>query len=274
MGLLLPPPGFVSTMAEPPFPLMTWDEIADIAKTGRMDGRQKYDPKTFAVMQRHNNCAGASASKIVMKTVFDTRGVLVKLSDCFTYSLINGGRDQGAHLDAAMLSIQRDGVPFAATVGPNDIYPSQYDRAKATKEAQRFRVAEGYVIRNGGDLDTTQRTLFTGLVLGFKAGVAVHVGSNFDDLDSDGVAGGDNGYGNHAVHADGVVWLNRGSKPIDCLAGTGDNTWGLSYGDQGRMLLMWKRHFGQTYMNHSFYLIRTALDDSETPLPVPMEVLL
>lgn len=103
--------------------------------------------------------------------------------------------------------------------------------------------------------------LWSGLVSGFDGVVAVHADDGFMRLDANGVAGGGQGPGNHAVLSDGIYWV--GGEP----AADGVNSWGLSYGDRGRMGLTWNRHFRPTVGNHAFYLIRSATDDSQGENP-------
>lgn len=259
-GLLPPPPGFVSDCpplvgAGSPVRLLTWDTIRRVAASGKLDGVARYG-RLFHDVQRHNNCAGNSASCILAKAIYDQRGDKVVLSGTYTYSLINGGHDSGAMLADAMRSIERDGVPLAKTVGRDDIFPHLYDRHKAAAEAQRFKARECYAIRprDFTDADELQRAVWTALALGFKVGVAIQAGSRFDQLDRYGICGVDDGQGNHAVHADGIVMANG------VLVATSENTWPLSWGDNGRMKLRWE-HFRQTIGIHEFYAIRDVTDD-------------
>ena len=205
-GLLPPPPGFVSDCpplvgAGSPVRLLTWDTIRRVAASGKLDGVARYG-RLFHDVQRHNNCAGNSASCILAKAIYDQRGDKVVLSGTYTYSLINGGHDSGAMLADAMRSIERDGVPLAKTVGSDAIFPHLYDRHKAAAEAQRFKARECYAIRprDFTDADELQRAVWTALALGFKVGVAIQAGSRFDQLDRYGICGVDSGAGNHAVH--------------------------------------------------------------------------
>jgi len=155
----------------------------------------------------------------------------------------------------AMLAIERKGVCLRDTCGPDDIYRERYDTAKADREAQRFKVLECYAIRER-DLagEELQRAFWTALCLGFKVGVAVQVGSRFDSLSSEGIAGVDRGSGNHAVHSFGITYA------AGKLAAVSENTWGKNWGHSGRMLLTWD-HFVQTIGVHSFYAARTAAED-------------
>lgn len=262
-GLIAPPRGFVSSfpplLGAPGVPLLSWDEIEAVAKSGKMDGHKRYGSK-FCISQKHSNCASASGRNILCKTIYDRTNMIVNLSDCFLYSLVNSGRDEGAMLADVMLELERSGICLMSTCGQDDIFRNRYDTRKADEEAKRFRAQECYAIRASNDTETTQRSFWSALCLGFKVGVAVQAGSRFDRLDSNGICGVDGGGGNHAVTSDGIAWA--GGQ----IVATSENSWGLGWGANGRMNLIWK-HFVQTCAIHEFYAARSATDDplSENP---------
>lgn len=260
LGLIAPPAGFVSAFpaAADKIPLLTWDQIEECAKSGTMDGHKKYGEQ-FVKRQQHNNCAGASAATMVMKTIYDRSGEFVNLSETYTYSRINGGHDSGSQLSEACDSIQNDGCCLHGTCGPDDIFRGRYDAKKADAEAARFRVAECYAIRTNVAEDTMWRAFWSALCLGFKVGVAIQAGGRFDQLDSHGICGVDGGQGNHAVHSDGIAWA--GGQ----LVATSGNTWG-TWGMRGRMNLI-QKHFENTIGVHEHYAVRTAIDDPNNPMP-------
>ena len=178
----------------------------------------------------------------------------MNLSGAYLYSLINGGSDNGSMLDAGMAAIQSRGIATEETVPWDRIYPSLYDRAKADAEASKNKGFECYAVRS-------RQALFSALAVGFDCVVAVHADNGFMALDSDGVAGGGNGPGNHAVLCDGLYWSARRGRPV----GDGVNSWGLSYGDRGRMGLDWNAHFAPTTQYHVFYAIRSTTDGGDSP---------
>ena len=250
LGCLLPPAGFVSALPafEDRVPLLKDTEIQDIAKSGVMDGRKKFDPSFIKDQKSHGSCNGFAGAMALTRARIRRGLDRVDLSGAYLYSLINGGRDQGSMLDDGMQAIQERGVATADTVGWDAIYPSRYDRAKADAEAKRFRGFECYAVK-------TPAGLFSAAALGFDLVVAVHVGNRFMKVDSEGVAGVDNGPGNHAVGADGIVWAKGGPHL------TGFNSWNRTYGADGRMLMGWD-HFAQPFEHHVFYAIRSTGDDA------------
>jgi hypothetical protein len=182
----------------------------------------------------------------------------VKLSPGFTYSLINGGRDQGAVISDGIAALTNTGTCSYALVGEKPFYARQMPAA-AKAEAQRFRVAEAY---HAGTWEEVGSALMTGrycVVFGFQ------VGSNLQNYDRYGVGGHATGPGNHCVMADGIVKLPDGRWVLDTV-----NSWGYPWGP-------WKN--GRVYLdrNHLFgggdqpdvCVIRVAADDPKEPFDPP-----
>lgn len=250
-GTLLPPDGFVTSFpafADSGKPMFSLDEIRQYAKENDARGRSKFGDDWIKNQQSHGSCNGfAGAAALTRNRV--RRGLArVDLSGAYLYSLINGGRDQGSLLEDGMRAIQANGVASEKTVPWDAIYPNRQPR-EATTEAARFKALECYAVK-------TQEELFSGLLAGFDGVVAVHADNGFMKLDGNGVAGGGNGPGNHAVCVDGYTVLSDGSLVADM-----PNSWGLQWGDKGRAYLSWPRHLANTVNYHTFYLIRSAIDD-------------
>ena len=87
----------------------------------------------------------------------------------------------------------------------------------------------------------------------------VMVGSTYDKLDTDGIAGVDSGMGNHSVHADSVMkhtkygWIVR--QP---------NTWGTAWGREGCCYLR-KEHVTRTFSAGAGFAVKMAQTDPESP---------
>jgi hypothetical protein len=248
-GLLLPEPGFVSSM--PVFAenvdLLPEDKIIEMANSGLVDGRKRYDESWVCDQRDKGSCNGWAGASALAKSRVDRGLDRVDLSGAYLYSLINRGGDNGSLLDEGMRAMQERGVATAATVKWDQIYPSLYDKAKADAEAAENKGFECYRL-------TTRAELFTALAVGFKCVVAVDVQNQFMRLDSLGRPGGSNGPGNHAVHADGLAVI--GGK----LLATAANSWGTVYGLRGRMNLDFDMHFASTIGIHGFYAVRSTLD--------------
>lgn len=203
----------------------------------------------FAVMWilnqlSHGSCNGAAAAAAYSR-LLKLIGIsgYYRASLAWIYSLVNGGRDNGSQLIDAMRVGQDVGYASEATVGVNMIYPNQQPLAKAKAEAANHKGRSYYRLR-------TLQALKTALAQGWPCVVAVHVGNRFMNL-SGGIAGVDHGPGNHAVCVDDLVLL-KGKLVYDM-----PNSWGPSYGDQGRAYLT-DDHLSQTINNHAFYCLRAA----------------
>lgn len=254
LGLLLPKPGFVT--AFPAFaenvPLLSDAQIIDIAKSGLVDGRQKYDSSWVKNQRDAGSCNGWAGANALAKSRVDRGLSRVDLSGAYLYSLINGGQDGGSMLDDGMRAMQEQGVATADTVKWNQIYPSQYDRAKADAEAAKYKGFECYHL-------STRSDVFTALAMGFKCVVAVDVQDQFMRLDSLGRPGAGGGPGNHAVHCDGLAF--DGGR----LLATAENSWDVQYGIKGRMNFDFDMHFVRTIGVHGFYAIRSTGDGGDVP---------
>lgn len=252
---LLVPPAKVSALPvyEDVGPMLTAAEIEAAAKAGTVKGSTRFDRSFVKNQQSHGSCNGFAGALALTRARLRRGLPRVDLSGAYLYSLINGNSDNGSMLEDGMAAMQAQGVATEATVGVNQIYRTTYDRAKADAEAAKYKGFECYAVR-------TNQGLFSALASGFDCVVAVHADNGFMSLDGRGVAGGGNGPGNHAVLADGLWWDGE-------LIADGCNSWGLSYGREGRMGLTWSRHFSKTTPYHVFYAIRSTTDSPEDTPP-------
>lgn len=186
--------------------------------------------KLFRSMKTMNNqrstsgCVGFSTACGGSKARFLSGQPFVHLSGPFIYSLVNGGRDQGAMIIDALEAFLKygccstDSLPLDS--GKRNIYRSaskQFDG-----EAKRRLLEIGFKVDNAAQAMTV---LQRGGILEF----GVKVGNRFSSLDSEGIAGFDSGYANHAVHGDGCYLSPKRGWCIDS-----ENTWGYEWGDDGR----------------------------------------
>lgn len=235
-------------------PMLTMDEVVSIAKSKPFTGRRRFD-KSYVKNQRNKgSCNGFAGARALTKARVRRHLPRVDLSGAFLYSLINDGQDQGSMLDRGMRKIQEVGVATEATVPWDKIYPSLYDKRKADAEALNYRAFECYGVG-------TELGLFSALALDFDCVVAVHVMQGFENLNSDGVITSGNGPGNHAVSVDGLDYINGE------LAADMENSWDVTYGQDGRGYLTWNRHLRSSSQYHYFYAIRSTLDGSRADEP-------
>ncbi len=253
----IPSPGLKSAfpLLEDAVPIMSDDEIRNLLKSGKRpkSGRHQFGSDWIKDQSSYGSCAGWASASALERARVRKRLPWVKLSGSSVYAQVNGGRDNGSIPEEAMVAMQNRG---AVPIGPSrvdEIYMSNYS-ASDWAEAARYKAGECYATR---DL----QAFFTGIALGFDGVVAVHAGSRFMRMDGNGVAGVDNGGGNHAVCVDDIDMLSDGTLVLD-----DPNSWGLSFGVNGRAYLT-KKHFAQTIQNFAFYLVRTANDDPQGSNP-------
>lgn len=250
-GLLMPHSPRHTLMATPlesVVQVLSKSELEKIAKSGVMDGRKKFDESWVQNQRHYGSCNGFAGATALAKARVARGLKRVDLSGAYLYSLINGGVDRGSMLDDGMMAVQNRGVATKKTVPWNAIYPNQYDKAKADAEATKYKGWECYPVE-------TLDGYWTALALGFIVVTAVHAGSRFMRVDgAEGVAGVDSGPGNHAVHADGLVWVGE-------LGATGENSWDVTYGKRGRMILL-EDHYTQPSRYHVSYAFRSTTEDT------------
>jgi hypothetical protein len=165
------------------------------------------------------------------------------LSGAFLYSLINGGHDNGSYLHDGMAAVQKYGICPEALVPWDCIYSYQMPPG-AYAEALKHKGVQAYPVQ-------TRQGFRTALAVGYPVIVCVQAGNNFQRLNNSGLCGVDNGYGNHAIHCDDVCLVN-GTEVYDTC-----NSWGLSYGDQGRCYTTWDS-FEQTFGYHTFWALSST----------------
>jgi hypothetical protein len=256
LGCVAPSKGFVS--ARPVFgdhiETMSRTELEKWARNSTRNGRTRFGKNFIFDQGRAGSCNGWMGTGMLMRARARSGMPYVELAGNYVYSLINGGRDNGSMLDAGMEVLQENGAATIATVGPADrIYRKQYNTAAADKEAKKYRGFECYRL-------TTIEEFFTALALQWDCGCVVEVGRNFDNIDSYGIPGVDRGNGNHAVGADDLIWSRNQ------LAADAYSSWGTRYADGGRIILI-EAHLERTIDIHSFYAMRSAMDDAAPPKP-------
>ena len=248
-GSLVLPPGFVSsfppTVDAPEFP--RWDD-SDIRQVisdpNRRDMAKLFPFAKYGTNQNSTSACNGFAAAGGVTRVRKLRGIDDGWvgSGSWVYSLINGHRDGGSILEDGMKVIQSVGVCGQDVVPWDLIYPElQSDNAR--EEAAKHKGLSAYRA-------TTKQGLLTGLAAGYVAIAAIMVGPRFDAI-QDGVAGVQNGVGNHAVLIEDLKWRDNSYQFLMC------NSWGINYGDNGRVWLRWE-HFEQPFESHVFYLIPSS----------------
>ena len=228
--------------------LLTVEQISDILdeptrKTKRELFRAEVHVNNQGSLGSCNGHAGASA----LSKARVLRGLpFVKLSGTGLYAQINDGKDQGSMLDDGMHAMSENGVPPWDLV-PNDEYRWSKVSQEAKDACKDYKAFECYRVDN-------EMELATALALNYVCVIAVHANNAFMRLDGEGVVSSTDGPGNHAVQAIDVR-VHKGELQFDM-----ENSWGLTYGTQGRGWVSWKRHLRTTSQYHAFYAIRSTTD--------------
>lgn len=214
----------------------------------------------FILDQRSSSgCSGYSAAHLLMRLRAMRGMTFQKLSGSFIYSQINGNKDNGSVIVEASRILEDYGTCLESEFNFPNIYNKDVpDSARET--AKRFKLF------NFLTCDTFDEA-GTALQMGFLPEFPVQVGSNFEKFDN-GVCGVAKGYGNHAVGADGMDFINN-KWVLDV-----PNTWGPKWGpfNNGRAYIAEAAFGGLGGTDDSYILIDACHDtlDSNLP-PVPEE---
>lgn len=244
LGSLENPEGFVCAYATIETAIGVWDDAEIrrvITSPNRVPRRAVFGPSWVQNQRSPGSCNGYALGGGLSKARW-VRGIQDKLllSGAFPYSLMNGGRDNGSMLGDGLQIVETFGSCPESLVPWDQIYP-HLQPANAKSEAAKHKGLVCYAAE-------TLQGLRTGLAKGMIAIVAVHAGSNFQKLNSQGIAMVDSGRGNHAVHIDDLCMI-AGTEVFDM-----QNSWGTQYGKNGRAYLT-ADSFAQTFGTHTFYLI-------------------
>jgi hypothetical protein len=233
--------------------VMTSPQISRIVNSpDRVRSRKRFPFSIFGKNQgRLGSCNGWACSQTIEKGRVRRGLSHIKLSGESVYAQINDGRDQGSILSDGFKALEKTGCAPQELV-PMGTYLWNRVSQQAKDAMADFRGFELYAFSD--DPNTAELELATALALEFECVVAVHATNNFMKLNGDGVAYYSAGPGNHSVNVDDVVMLGN------TFAFDMPNSWGTSYGDNGRALLTWKDHLVHTYKYHQFFAVRSTVD--------------
>jgi len=207
-----------------------------IADPNRLNRRATFNARWRTDQKSHGSCNGFAIANCAKKIRF-LRGIDDGWipSGAYSYSKMNGHRDNGSAIVDDVEVAQKWGFAPADLVTWDMIYPESQP-ANADAEAAKHKGILAYITYEIVEV-------LSALAVGFPCVVVAMAGNRFLQLDSDGIAGVDNGVGNHAISSDDVVDI-KGSLVLDT-----ENSWGTSYGTQGRMYLR-QESIAQTIKAH------------------------
>lgn len=217
-----------------------------IADPRRTPSSKLFPPDRFIADQGpRGSCNGHAAAKALEKNRVLLGMKHVSLSGSCLYSHVSGGRDNGSMLDDGMEALMKIGT-CSWDRFPVEEYRQDRMSGEAWAECELYQARECYRL-------DTEIDMASALVSNFMVVVAVHAGRNFMRLDATGLAGSDSGNGNHACNVSDVAIVNGE------LRFRLDNSWGLSYGDNGSCWTTFRRHYARTIKVHAFYAVRSAI---------------
>lgn len=162
-------------------------------------------------------------------------GKKVRLSPEWTYAKINGGKDQGSHLDDGM----KEGWDFGMPAYDQRLY-EQFNMRSIQKNMELGRWAaescndHKYAVCYQAATDTFENMmmdLYSCVASGGIVILAVHVGANYQK--SRDIAGFDDGPGNHAIGATDIVLKTPKPQSIEDLLLDSPQTWSKRFGVNG-----------------------------------------
>lgn len=129
--------------------------------------------------EHHGSCtghAGVTAIDIVRRAMGQAP---VLLSCTFPYSLVNGGRDQGASVSSILRVLEKYGTCTHAECGTDQIFKNQYPQT-VYETAKKYMAQEAFLCRNFEEVCEAVNK-------GFPVPFGIQIGQNFNQLNSDGV---------------------------------------------------------------------------------------
>lgn len=175
----------------PDVPASRWQYVTHEECKARVEAFLKW---ALLDQKSHGSCVGFSAAGALMWNLwemgFPPPG---KLSGAYIYSWINGNRDAGASIVAALRALQSHGTCLESTVGWNTIYRRQIPAA-ADEEAKRWK------LETGESLSGAER-MVSALQCRKPVQFGVRAGGRFGSFDDEGVAGYNGRGSNHSAFA-------------------------------------------------------------------------
>jgi|SRR5581483_2230085 len=200
----------------------------------------------------HGSCVGHGSETGFQLAWYQARGTPHLFSANYLYSLINGGRDEGAVVGDAMEALINKGICLDSTVPEgNLIFPSQMP-TQAAVEAQRFKLDTAYRV-------STWKSICTAIQLRHPVVFGVEIGRNFAPAKDGTLPELAGRGGGHCMCARLGMRKQGGQWYIKV-----QNSWGHDWGKAGICWMPQSYFNGQT--DH-FVPIAPAVDPQDTHKP-------
>ena len=178
----------------------------------------------------------------------------VILSPCFTYGLVNGGRDNGANTGEGVQSTIEVGCCLESTVGPMQIWKSRFPAAAFT-EAKRFRMLETEAV-------STFAEVCSAIMYARPVVIGTFVGNRFNP-DGQGILPDLVGRtGGHCMCVVGIKFL-KGTWYLEVL-----NSWGADWGVNGVCYMPISYVEKYTDMFEGYAMKTSAIDPQDSVKPL------
>jgi hypothetical protein len=262
LGNLVPDKMPLSFVEYPAAEMLEFSDVMTILKNPKRKKRRELFTWILNQGGRSSCNPYAATGAFRKRRVLDGR-TDIELAPEYMYAGINGGNDSGSMLDSGMLWMCEKGIPPRDMVAYEE-YKMKNISMEAARKAMEFRAHECYQIQHG-DLRKYWQAVCSALARSDMLVFAVHVGNDYMKLDGRKCAGVDKGLGNHAVHADDLIW-DHGPKGFEDLFLDQAGSWGKRVHDNGRAGITIK-HLEGTYKIHATYAVRSTTADSQSLSP-------
>lgn len=174
----------------------------------------------------------------------------VPLSAWYPYSIMCDGVDQGSYI-ADALKQSEQGIAPESLVPYGTINPRSLSRA-AREAAPRFRAEIGGRLEEWEEIETAVQ-------MHQPVNLSIRVGSNFNNLDAEGVPGYSRGAGNHAVCAFGGYKVSKKHGGLILV----QNSWSPGWGLRGYFWM--SRRFWDDQAYREAYTLVAPEEDPQDP---------
>jgi len=150
------------------------------------------DELTIKDQNGRGACNGHAAAAVMEQAIYVQQNIpSPPLSGWYPYAILCNGVDRGSNILEAYALLQERGNAPEEFVEYGTINPKKLTN-EAHEQAKKYRLEFGETCQSW-------RQVVSGVMLRKNMNLSICVGRNFNNLDSEGVAGVDRGQGNHAV---------------------------------------------------------------------------
>ncbi len=204
-----------------------------------------------------SECTGEASAEAVSHSRLRDGQPYVSLHPGFPYSLVNGGRDEGAVISDILEAVKKYGICRTDKAAPKAIFTNQFNQA-AVADALNFRIRDAFRC-------LTAEEIWSALSLGRVVVAGILVGQNFGNLNGYGVAPlPDRILGGHALCLTGLK-----SCGAQGLCAHTKNSWSPAWGVKGWCYLT-EQHFDRRVDAYAIEIGGVIDDPTDNTTDVPL----